>query len=154
MPMPMPSPGSHGGFSPVDDDVSPTPIVVPLLPVEPIVSDTAPVEVPLVVPVPVSVADGSAVVPVDGPPVTVGSVVVVIPTESDAEPVPLVVGTSPEPVIVADVSVTLPTDAPVDPWVPDALASVPPAESPQPASPSETTHPTNPVNTRRFIRPS
>jgi len=159
----MPSPGSHGGFSPVDDS-SATPVLLPGSPVELDVSGTTPEVVPPVVlvpgsPVSVAVADGSTVVvAVVGEPVVGGSFVVVSPIESDTEPVGVVVvgGASlvPVPVIVEGPSVVLPGVPPVEPWVPLALASVPPVESPQPANPSPTTHPTNPIDTQRFIRPS
>jgi hypothetical protein len=156
----MPSPGSHGGFSPVDD-ASPTPVLLPGSPLLPVVSGTTPEVDPLVpvagspvsvaVVATVAVADGS--VPVVMEPVIVGSFVVVMPIESDTELVGVVVGVSLVPVIVDGVSVALPTVAPVEPCVPPALASVPAVESPHPARPYTTTQPPNPIDTQRFMQP-
>ncbi|MBL8970808.1 MAG: hypothetical protein JNK56_09530 [Myxococcales bacterium] len=156
IPMPMPSPGSHGGFSPVDDDPAIPVLVLPGSPVEPVeVSGSTPEVVPPVVvegSFVVAVAVGSTVVLDVGEPVIVGSfVVVVIPTESDAEPVGVVVGVSPVPVIVDGASVALATVAPVDPWVPLALASVVPEESPQ-AADARTNTVQHPIHTRLCMR--
>jgi len=154
--MPIPSPGSHGGSSPVDDD-SPGPplLLLPGSPLVPVVSGTTPEVVALVDPVAGSsvVVDGSTVVLEVGALVIVGSFVVVIPTVSDTEPVGVVVGVSLVPVpIVADASVALASVTPVGPCVPVALASVAPPESPQPVNRAATV--LHPIHTRLCMPPS
>jgi len=149
----MPSPGSQGGASPVDDD-SPTPELLPVSgPLVLVVSGTTPEVLPALVPVAVGslvpVADGSTVVLVG--PAVVGPSVVVCPFDSELPLVGVVV--DPSPVPVAGESVALPTLAPVDPWVAPALTSVVPVASPQPANPRVQATALHPIHTRLFMPP-